>query len=278
MRPPVPGPTGHTLGVLPPPSPRSGAPVISPSNHMALVVTIFLLAVVAAGALLRTRAPYGRHARAGWGPSLPGRVAWLLMESPAVLLFGWMFSQGAHRTEAVPLALLGLWMLHYVHRWLIFPFRLRSTRPMAVLVAAMAFGYQAINAVVNAAWISDLGVYPDTWARDPRFLVGAALFVAGWALNLHADTVLIRLRAPGETGYRIPRGGLFRWVTAGNYLGELVMWAGWALATWSWAGLSFFVFAAANLAPRAAQHHRWYRERFGADYPPDRRRLIPLLW
>jgi protein-S-isoprenylcysteine O-methyltransferase Ste14 len=252
--------------------------LLSPSLHSALIVGIFVCAVFAVVALLYTSAPYGRHARAGWGPTLPGRVAWLIMESPAVLGFAWVFAQGTHRADLVPLALLGLWMLHYVHRGLIFPFRLRSTRPMAAVVALMAVGYQAVNAVVNAAWISDLGAYPDAWALDPRFLGGAALFVTGWALNLHADTVLMNLRAPGETGYRIPQGGLFRWVTAGNYLGELVMWAGWALATWSWAGLSFFVFTAANLAPRAAQNHRWYQERFGAEYPPERRRLIPFVW
>lgn len=252
--------------------------MISPDTHTALVIGVFVCAALAAGALLWTSAPYGRHARAGWGPTLPGRLAWILMESPAVLLFGWVFSRGAHRAGAVPLALLGLWMLHYVHRTFVFPFRLRSTKAMALVVAAMAFAYQSVNAVVNAAWISDLGVYPDAWATDPRFLGGAALFLLGWAANLHADTVLLRLRRPGETGYRIPRGGLFRWVTAGNYLGELVMWGGWALATWSWAGLSFFVFAAANLAPRAAQNHRWYQERFGADYPPERRRLLPFLW
>lgn len=253
-------------------------PLISSSLHTALVIAVFVSAVFAAGGLLFTSAPYGRHARSGWGPTLPGRVAWVLMESPAVFGFAWVFAQGAQRADPVPLALLGLWMLHYVHRTLVFPFRLRSTRPMALVVAAMAFGYQIVSAVVNAGWISDLGAYPTSWATDPRFMGGAALFVVGWALNLHADTVLMNLRAPGETGYRIPHGGLFRWVTAGNYLGELVMWVGWALATWSWAGLSFLVFALANLAPRAAQNHRWYQERFGAEYPQQRRRLIPFLW
>ena len=252
--------------------------VITAEAHSALVAGVLIAAAIAAGALLWTSAPYGRHARGGWGPTLPGRIGWILMESPAVLLFGWIFAQGAHRGETVPLLLLGLWMLHYVHRTFIFPFRLRSTRPMAAIVALMAFGFQTAAAFMNAAWLSDLGHYPDSWVLDPRFLCGVVLFIGGWLLNLHADTVLLNLRQPGETGYRIPRGGLFRWVTAGNYLGELVMWAGWALATWSWAGLAFFVFCLANLAPRAAQNHRWYLERFGGEYPTERRRLLPFMW
>ncbi len=33
---------------------------------------------------------------------------------------------------------------------------------------------------------------------------------------------------------------------------------------------------AATLVPRALAHHEWYRERF-ADYPPERRALVPFL-
>jgi steroid 5-alpha-reductase/3-oxo-5-alpha-steroid 4-dehydrogenase 1 len=103
-----------------------------------------------------------------------------------------------------------------------------------------------------------------------------ALFVLGFSINLQADTILINLRQPGETGYKIPRGGLFRLVSCPNYLGELIEWTGWAIATWSLPGLAFAVWTAANLVPRALSHHRWYRDRF-PDYPAERRAVIPLL-
>ena len=91
---------------------------------------------------------------------------------------------------------------------------------------------------------------------------------------MHSDNILLRLRKPGGSGYSIPRGGAFRYVSCPNYLGELLEWAGWALATWSLAGLAFFAYAVANLLPRALSHHRWYREKF-EDYPAKRRALIP---
>jgi protein-S-isoprenylcysteine O-methyltransferase Ste14 len=94
------------------------------------------------------------------------------------------------------------------------------------------------------------------------------------AANLHADSVLLRLRREG--GYGVPRGGLFRWVSCPNYLAEMVEWVGWALATWSPAGAAFATYTTANLLPRAVVHHRWYRARF-PDYPPERRALIPFL-
>jgi protein-S-isoprenylcysteine O-methyltransferase Ste14 len=246
--------------------------------HGWLVALVFLMAPLAVGVLLFISAPYGRHARDGWGPTLPGRLGWILMESPAVLLFAAFFFTGAHATELVPLALLGMWMLHYIHRTFIFPFRLRTTKPMPLVVAALAFGYQSINATVNAAWIGDLGSYPDSWLLDPRFIVGVLLFALGQLINHHADWVLLNLRRPGERGYKIPHGGMYHYVTSANYFGEIVVWIGWAVATWSLAGLSFAVFTIANLAPRAAEHHRWYHKTFGDDYPSNRKRLIPLLW
>ena len=62
-----------------------------------------------------------------------------------------------------------------------------------------------------------------------------------------------------------------------NYLGEVVEWGGWALATWSMAGLSFAVWTLMVLSTRAHSHHRWYRENF-PEYPPGSRALIPGLW
>jgi protein-S-isoprenylcysteine O-methyltransferase Ste14 len=70
---------------------------------------------------------------------------------------------------------------------------------------------------------------------------------------------------------------LYRWISCPNYLGEIVEWSGWALATWSLPGLAFAVWTAANLAPRAHSHHLWYREHF-EDYPPQRKALLPGLW
>ncbi len=125
--------------------------------------------------------------------------------------------------------------------------------------------------------MSWFGSYGSGWLSDPRFLLGVALFGAGYAVNLHSDAVLRGLRRPGESGYKIPQGGFFRWVSSPNYFGEVVEWCGWALATWSAAGLAFALFSFANLAPRAVSNHRWYREQF-PDYPAERRAIIPGLW
>ncbi|HEX6242129.1 MAG TPA: 3-oxo-5-alpha-steroid 4-dehydrogenase, partial [Polyangiales bacterium] len=94
--------------------------------------------------------------------------------------------------------------------------------------------------------------------------------------NRQSDRILLGLRAPGETGYKIPRGGLYSFISCPNYFGELVEWCGWALLTWSLPGLFFALFTAANLVPRALAHHRDYRRRF-PDYPSERRAVLPFV-
>lgn len=243
--------------------------------HGWAVATMFVLALVTALILVRVSAPYGRYERSGWGPTLPATLGWVLMELPAVVLFTLFFITGDYHSNVVPLVFFSLWQLHYLNRTFFFPVRFRAKgRRMPFLIIFLALVFNTLNAYINARWIGHLGAYANEWLRDPRFLLGTALFLAGWLGNVHSDGILRNLRKPGETGYKIPHGGLYHWVSAPNYLCEMVEWAGWAIATWSTAGLAFAAYTAANLVPRAFSHHRWYKERF-PDYPLKRKALIP---
>ena len=150
---------------------------------------------------------------------------------------------------------------------------------MPLSIVLMSILFNLANGYLNARWIYTVGpARPDAWLVDPRFLGGIALFSLGWAINHQSDRILFNLRKPGEPGgYKIPYGGFFTYVSCPNYLGELVEWTGWALCTFSPAGLAFAVASAANLVPRARTHHRWYREKF-PDYPPERKAILPLLF
>ena len=243
------------------------------SLHLLATWTEISLAAAAFVLLFFVSAPYGRHDRKGWGPTMPNAVGWVVMESPAVVLFALIYVLGEHASEAVPLALGSLWMFHYIHRTLVFPLRVRTRgKHMPVVIVAMAFAFNVI-----ARWISHLGEYPAGWLRDPRLLIGAAVFAVGFVVNYRADHILINLRRPGETGYQVPYGWLFDYVASPNYLGEIVEWIGFAVATWSLPGLAFALFTSANVIPRALSNLRWYRETF-PDYPADRKALIPRLW
>lgn len=243
-----------------------------------LLIGLLVLAPIVLVALLIFSAPYGRHRREGWGPEVSARAAWLIMETPAVLGFALFFFLGPRRFEPVPLILFALWQLHYVDRTFLYPMRIRpSGRPTALVVALSGMSFQLLNGYLNGTWLSsEAAGYELSWLMDPRFLAGAALFVAGYVINRWADKVLLNLRKPGETGYKIPKGGLYELITCPNYFGEMLIWGGFALATWSLAGLSFLLFTVANLLPRALSNHKWYKEKF-EDYPEKRRALIPFI-
>ena len=241
------------------------------------VLGMFALGVVTWVAAARISAPYGRHERSGWGPTIPSRVGWLVMESPAVFAFLGFFFTGAKPMQPGALALALLWLLHYVQRVFVYPFRMRSAgKRMPAAIAAMAFGFNIFNAYLNGRWLSD-HPYEARWLLDPRFVAGAGVFALGLLGNQWADAVLFRLRGPGDAGYRIPHGGLYEVISCPNYFAELVEWLGFALAAWSPAALAFAFYTAANLVPRARKHHAWYRQTF-AEYPAERKAIIPFVW
>lgn len=234
------------------------------------------LAAITAGVLAFVVAPYGRHARRGWGPTVPNRVGWILMEAPAPLVFLAAHLAAPHASEPAALWLLALWQLHYVHRAFVFPFRLRTAdKRMPLAIAAAGAAFNVFNGGLQGAAAAAVGA-----AAGPtplaRLLLGTAVLVVGVGVNVWADTKLIALRGDGASGYRVPRGGLFELVSCPNYLGELTVWLGWAIATGSPAGFAFLAYTAANLVPRALQHRAWYRRTF-TDYPPGRRAIVPFV-
>ena len=172
-----------------------------------------------------------------------------------------------------------MWQAHYVQRTFVFPFLLRGRDRKAPLsTVGLALLFNCVNSSVNAYALSHgPGAHDPSWVSDPRFLAGTALFLIGYSINRHSDRVLRALRKPGEAGYSIPQAGLHRQVASPNYLGEIVEWAGFALAAWNLAALAFALFTVANLAPRAHAHLQWYRERF-PEYPRSRKALIPGIW
>ncbi|MCA9666717.1 MAG: 3-oxo-5-alpha-steroid 4-dehydrogenase [Myxococcales bacterium] len=235
------------------------------------------LAPLTLGLLLFVSAPYGRHSRDGWGPSIGRTGGWILMESPALWAMPLLYLLGDRVGELVPTLLLAAWLVHYSNRVLIFPLRMRGgNQRNPLLIVAFAFFFNLVNAYLQGRWLFALGpALPRSWLADPRFVAGALLMAFGFATNLRADAKLRALRARGD-GYHIPRGGLFELVSCANYLGEIIEWIGWALCTWSLAGLSFALWTVANLLPRALAHHRFYQQRF-ADYPARRRAIIPYV-
>ncbi len=227
---------------------------------------------------LKVTAPYGRHASAKWGPTLPYRTGWILMELVSPLVFGWFFLTGATPKNEVSWLIFILWTGHYLNRSLIYPFRAKMEgRRIPLVVVFSAVFFNSMNGWLNGYFLGTLSPpYPSGWMFSLPFAAGMFLFLSGMAINIRSDNYLLSLRKPGESGYKIPKGRWFSLVSCPNHLGEILEWTGFALICWNLPAFSFAVWTAANLIPRAISHHKWYRARFD-DYPAGRKAVIPLV-
>lgn len=246
-----------------------------------LIVYIWIaVAIIIFPVVLRIVAPYGRHTTKNWGMLIDNRVGWILMELPALLVFAGFYLWGSGSHPAITWVFFGSWMIHYVNRTLIFPFRLRTKgKKMPLAIVFMALGFNFVNGFINGYYLGTLATaeqYPLSYLYDVRFIGGILLFCFGMLINWQADNILIHLRKPGGTGYVIPQKGFFKLVSCPNHFGEIIEWSGFALMTWCFPALAFALWTLVNLLPRALQHHKWYKETF-KDYPSDRKAVFPFI-
>lgn len=248
--------------------------------YIGLMVVITLLGLITWWSTTKKPNRYGRYMKPNQKNTIDERKGWLIFEAPQWFSFAIVFWLTAAATNLNPATyvLFGLWQCHYIYRALIYPMRMKASNkrlPMETVYFGLVFN--SANGFINAYAVGHMEhLATAAWLSDPRFIVGLVVAVSGWIINFHSDSVLINLRKPGETGYKIPNGGMFRFVSAANYFGEIVLWTGWAMMSWTPAGLVFAFFTICNLGPRAVSHHRWYRETF-PDYPGNRKALIPGL-
>lgn len=257
---------------------------ITAEVHQTALIATFILTFVLAISLSFIDVPYGRkkdNVHWLWGPALPLRTSWMILEAPVFFSFGIFFFYGPHWTHIVPVIMFMLFQGHYFHRTFVYPRSLKAGSNakgfrLSLLLAGMPLNI--LNGFLNGWFLSHYAdhLYSISWLFDPRFLIGLALFIFGFTLAKQSEHILTGLRKPGENGYKIPLGGGFHYVSNPHYLGELIQWSGFAIACWSLPGLAFVCICLSNLLPRALHTHHWYHEKF-PDYPKERKALIPFV-
>ena len=246
-------------------------------SYYNLLITWFFLCLAAGFYLLFKTAPYGRYLRDGWGVQVPSRLGWILFESPPVFLMIIFFILYSDQGW-VQIIFLSIWLSHYINRSLIWPLKVKiSGKPMPLLIILLALGFNAINVYLQGNWIFVYGEYSISWLTSKPFMAGLIIFFIGMYINITSDNILIALRKNNQEEYSIPKGFLFNKISSPNYLGEMIEGLGWAVMTWSFAGLVFFFWTVANLLPRAISNHKWYKKEF-PEYPSERNAIIPYLF
>jgi len=233
------------------------------------------LAVIVFLFLLRVTAPFGRHTSKKWGVQISNRLGWFFMELPGMLVIAYfLFFQHTIHDFIVVFPVI-FYVFHYVNRALIFPFRLHTKgKTMPLVVMIMAMGFNLMNGFLIGYYFGNFAGYSFETLTELHFITGSILFVTGVYINWKYDNRLISLRKENETGYVIPTGGLFRYISCPNLFGEIVEWTGFAILCMNLPAFTFLVWTLANLVPRAMSHHKWYKSHF-SNYPPERRAIFP---
>ncbi len=226
-------------------------------------------------------APFGRHTSEKWGPMISNKWGWVIMEFPSLAIMVYFLFWGSRSFDSYAWILFALWIVHYVNRTLIYPFRIKSTpKKMPVFIVVSAIGFNLMNAGLNGYYLAEAAApetYSQKWLTSPYFIIGGILFITGMLINLKSDNILIHLRGKGETGYKVPQGFLFKYISSPNLFGEIIEWSGFAVMAWNLPALTFMVWTLANLVPRAKNHHDWYKRNF-PDYPKERKIVFPFLF
>lgn len=243
---------------------------------------MIIIAVIVFIALYFVTAGYGVFYNKKWGPTVPNKLGWILMESPVfvVMILLCVFSERS--SNIVCLIFLILFEIHYFQRSFVFPFLIRGKSKMPLSVIVMGVVFNVLNAIMQGGWIfyvSPENMYELSWLLSPQFIIGTLIFFAGMLINIHSDYVIRNLRKHGDTRHYLPKKGMFKYVTSANYFGEFVEWLGFAILTWSLSGAVFAVWTFANLTPRAAKIYDNYKKEFGDELDTKKvKRIIPFIY
>ncbi len=257
-----------------------------------LLFIMFLVGLVVFISLYFVDAGYGKMRSDKWGPSMNNKVGWFLMECPVffVVLYEYFKSlpmYGGVTMNAPYWVFFLIFEFHYFQRSFVFPFLLKGKSKMPFAIMLMSVVWNLINGYIQGYFLFHIApndptyshLYTTAWLTDPRFIIGTLVFFTGWIINMHSDHVIRHLREPGDTNHYLPKKGLYKYVTSANYLGEITEWLGFAILTWSLAGLLFFWFSCCNLIPRANSIYHKYEEEFPNEFDRKKlKRIIPFIY
>ncbi|MGC9150790.1 MAG: DUF1295 domain-containing protein [Microbacter sp.] len=240
-----------------------------------------LLALVVHVVMFYVTAPFGRHTTDKWGISINNKWGWFLMEVPSLIIMIYFLALNLHLMLGYSWVLFLLWIVHYLNRSIIYPLRIRSTpKKMPLVIMLSAVFFNVVNASLNGCYLAcfaPMSKYDVHWFYSFHFILGIFLFIFGMYVNMKSDNMLIHLRKRHETGYKIPKGFLFDYVTSPNLFGEVIEWTGFALMAWNLPAFTFMVWTFANLVPRAKNHHDWFLRQF-PEYPENRKIIFPFVF
>ncbi|MBI4063643.1 MAG: DUF1295 domain-containing protein [Elusimicrobia bacterium] len=247
----------------------SGPSVINIGSQIALGL---LIAFFESG---KFNTPYSKFSKGG---TINMRLAAILVYFSPIVAYTASYIQASSPKSPYHVALLAGFTLHFGKRCLESLFLHKFSRRVGLpVIAVVGFAYTSV--AVLAGQLHNAKV-PEVYgyAFGPSLLLaGAAVMFFGELLNFYHHYLLAKLRRGQEREYRVPQGGLFRYVACPHYLAEIVAWFGYALMSRHLEMYGVVFIFTCYLAARSRKTSQWYQKNVPG-YPADRRSLVPYLF
>lgn len=206
--------------------------------------------------------------------------AWIFQESPNIFItLFYIFSNiSLENFLNKKFLFLSLFLIHYIHRTFIFPFKLPKSqeKKWPVEISLMAFCFCLFNSIIqNRSILLFMETSENLSLFSFRYFIGFSLFFAGMYINISHDYYILNKKKEVKA-YFIPEFFLFKFISSPNYLGEFIEWIGFALITNTFSSWVFVLSTFSNLFPRSLTHHLWYKRKF-ENYPKERKAFVPFL-
>src|SRR5690606_20879952 len=111
---------------------------------------------------------------------------------------------GTNTINLVSWIIVAFFSLHYLNRSIVFPLRIKTNgKKMPISIMFMSISFNLVNGFLIGYYLGNFKVYSLEWLSTPQFIIGTIVFFTGMFINWQSDGILINLRKPGETGYKI---------------------------------------------------------------------------
>lgn len=221
--------------------------------------------------------PYGRtyiRGKSVLKVEVPDRIAFILVHSSGLIIFMILFWKCKYTNMLSFPAII--YIIHYAHRVGVYPFS-RSLKSKPWPLESVLY-YSLVNCITGYTIAFMIIFDYKALALFVKILLTVLVGLSAFCAAVH-DYQLSFLRAAGDSGYRIPSGLCFKWVSCPNYEFEMLQWIFYAcyfhLGT---PVISFVLWQFANLSARSKSSHEAYQKIFLSKYPEKRTAMIPFLY
>ena len=140
-------------------------------------------------------AGYGKFLNPKFGPTIPNRIGWVLMECPVFIAMTIVWLLSERTWEIMPLVFFAIFQTHYFQRSFIFPMLIRGNGRIPISIMLMGATFNTLNALMQGGWIFHFGamvnpaMYEISWLWSWQFIVGTLMWAAGFFVNLQSDYI-----------------------------------------------------------------------------------------